>query len=204
MIIAHISNTGGETIVTKRQEQKRVDMARGILRLEQDELLWTRKMLLDHMGYKNYRDVNAFVDKLKQNKHVTVQQDGKIEWFRSSGPGNIWLNAKKEGNNIMQATGEPAAGDNISILIDRFTSNWCGRIPLEEEYSKFSRSFLKARVPWLTSDEFYLFGCNRQGAHAVFPGSTTPLNGWNPTSAGRTARNRYLSVDLEELLSQEV
>jgi hypothetical protein len=180
-------------------------MSRGILQLEMEELQWNRKMLMDHMGYRNYRDINAFLDILITNKHVTCQKDGKIEWFRSSGPGNIWLNAKKEGNNkLMQATGEPAAGDNISILIDRFTSNWCGRIPLEEEYNKFSRSFLKARVPWLTSDEFYLFGCNRRGNHLVFPGSTTPLNGWNPTSAGRTARNRYLSVDLEELLSQEV
>ena len=191
-------------MATKRQTQKIVDMSRGILELEMEELLWNRKMLMDHMGYKNYRDINAFIDILLQSKHVTPQKDGKVEWFRSSGPGNVWLNHKKEGNNMMQSTGEPAAGDNITILIGRFSSHWCGRVPLEEEYDKFSRSFLKARVPWLTSDEFYLFGCNRRGAHTNFPGSSQPLNGWNPTSAGRTARDRYLSEDLEELLSQEV
>ena len=92
-------------------------MSRGILQLEMEELQWNRKMLMDHMGYRNYRDINAFLDILITNKHVTCQKDGKIEWFRSSGPGNIWLNAKKEGNNkLMQATGEPAAGDNLYLL----------------------------------------------------------------------------------------
>ena len=66
-------------------------MSRGILQLEMEELQWNRKMLMDHMGYRNYRDINAFLDILITNKHVTCQKDGKIEWFRSSGPGNIWL-----------------------------------------------------------------------------------------------------------------
>ena len=180
-----------------------MDLARGILQLEQEELLWTRGMLMNHMGYKNYRDINKFLDTLITNKHVTEERDGKVNWYRSTGSGNIWLTNKKEGTSSTTEQ-QAAAGDNISILIDRFCSNWCGRIPLQEEYTKFPHSFLKARVPWLTSDEFYLFGCNRQGNHAVFPGSSHPLNGWTTTSAGRTARNRYLSEDLEELLSQEV
>jgi len=180
-------------------------MSRGILELEMEELLWNRKMLMDHMGYKNYRDVTNFIDVLIKQKHLKCVQEGKVEWYRSTGSGNIWLTNTKEGVSSPLSTAEkPAAGDNITILIDRFSSHWCGRVPLEEEYSKFSRSFMKARVPWLTSDEFYLFGCNRRGAHTNFPGSSQPLNGWNPTSAGRTARDRYLSEDLEELLSQEV
>ena len=192
-------------MATKRQTQKIVDMSRGILELEMEELLWNRKMLMDHMGYKNYRDVTNFIDVLIKQKHLKCVQEGKVEWYRSTGSGNIWLTNTKEGVSSPLSTAEkPAAGDNITILIDRFSSHWCGRVPLEEEYSKFSRSFMKARVPWLTSDEFYLFGCNRRGAHTNFPGSSQPLNGWNPTSAGRTARDRYLSEDLEELLSQEV
>jgi len=192
-------------MATKRQTQKIVDMSRGILELEMEELLWNRKMLMDHMGYKNYRDVTNFIEVLCRQKHLKCVQEGKVEWYRSTGSGNIWLNNTKEGmSSPSSIDSKPAAGDNITILIDRFSSHWCGRVPLEEEYSKFSRSFMKARVPWLTSDEFYLFGCNRRGAHTNFPGSSQPLNGWNPTAAGRTARDRYLSEDLEELLSQEV
>lgn len=192
-------------MATKRQAQKIVDMSRGILELEMEELLWNRKMLMDHMGYKNYRDVTNFIEVLCRQKHLKCEREGKVEWYRSTGSGNIWLNNTKEGmSSPSSIDSKPAAGDNITILIDRFSSHWCGRVPLEEEYSKFSRSFMKARVPWLTSDEFYLFGCNRRGAHTNFPGSSQPLNGWNPTAAGRTARDRYLSEDLEELLSQEV
>ena len=44
MIIALIYIPGGVTIVSKRKE---VDLARGILQLEQEELLWNRKMLMD-------------------------------------------------------------------------------------------------------------------------------------------------------------
>jgi hypothetical protein len=192
-------------MTTKRQTQKIVDMSRGILELEREELLWNRKMLMDHMGYKNYRDVSNFIEVLCRQKHLKCEQEGKVEWYRTTGSGMLWLNNTKEGmSSSPSPDSKPAAGDNITILIDRFSSHWCGRVPLEEEYSKFSRSFMKARVPWLTSDEFYLFGCNRRGAHTNFPGSSQPLNGWNPTSAGRTARDRYLSEDLEELLSQEV
>ena len=207
MIPATNIPTGVITLASKKQQQKIVDMSRGILQLEMENLLWNRKMLMDHMGYKGYREVNNFIDALVRQKHLTCEQEGKLMWYRSTGTGNIWLNHTKDGTSSGHkavAPTKPAAGDNITILIDRFASNWCGRVPLEEEYSKFSRSFLKARVPWLTSDEFYLFGCNRKGAHSVFPGSSQPLNGWNPTSAGRSARNRYLSEDIEELLSQEV
>ena len=182
-------------------KQKQVDLARGILQLEQEVLQWNRKQLMDHMGYKNYRDVNAFIDTLVSNKHVTHQKDGKVDFYRSTGAGEIWLNNKKEGNSTAS---DNAAGDNITILIDRYGCNWKGRIPLEEEYTKFTKQFLRRRVPWLTSDEFYLYGCNRQGSHLTFPGTNHPLNGWNNSSSGRTARDRYLSIDIEELLSQEV
>ena len=59
-------------------KQKQVDMARGILQLEQEVLLWNRKQLLDHMGYKNYRDVNKFIETLISNKHVTHTKDGHL------------------------------------------------------------------------------------------------------------------------------
>ena len=171
-------------------KQKQVDMARGILQLEQEVLLWNRKQLLDHMGYKNYRDVNKFIETLISNKHVTHTKDGKLDFYRSTGSGEIWLHNKKEGTSPTAV----AAGDNITILIERYSSNWGGRLPLEEEYSKFARQFLRRRVPWLISDEFYLNGVNRKGSHLNFTGTNHPLNGWNNSSSGRTARDRYLSV----------
>lgn len=180
--------------------QKEVDMARGILQLQQDMLQWNRNILMEHMGYKNYRDVNAFIETLVSNKHVNVHREGKKESYRTTGSGEIWLvNTKERGSNV-----ETAAGDNISILIDRFGCNWGGRLPLEEEYTKFSQQFIRRRVPWLLSDEFYLCGVNRQGSHKVFPGTTNPLNGWDNSSSGRTARDRYLSKGFEELLLKEV
>ena len=49
---------------------------------------------MDHMGYKNYRDINNFLDKLVSNKHVNEERDGKISWFRSTGQGNVWVNER--------------------------------------------------------------------------------------------------------------
>ena len=73
------------------RKRKQVDMARGILELEQKELMWNRRMLRDHMGYTNYRDINKFIEILTNNKHITVQKEGKMLLFRSTGKGNIWL-----------------------------------------------------------------------------------------------------------------
>ena len=176
------------------------EVSRGILQLEQDILEWNRNNLMQHMGYKNYRDVDPFVKTLISNNHVNVRREGKKEFYRTTGSGEIWLDNKKEGGSNV----ETAAGDNISILIDRFGCHWGGRLPLEEEYTKFSQQFIRRRVPWLLSDEFYLCGVNRQGSHKVFPGTTNPLNGWNNSSSGRTARDRYLSKGFEELLLEEV
>ena len=85
--------------MNRKQVQKQVDMARGILELEENELMWNRKMLMDKMGYSNYRDINKFIETLTKSKYVVVHHNShaKGEWFRSSGPGNIWLNNKKEG-----------------------------------------------------------------------------------------------------------
>ena len=182
-------------------KQRQIDLARGILQLEQDILEWNRNNLRDHMGFSNYRDVNACIETLVSNKHVNVRREGKVHFYRSTGSGEIWLNNKKEGGS---ASVETAAGDNISILIDRFGCNWAGRLPLEEEYTKFSHQFIRRRVPWLLSDDFYLCGVNRKGSHKVFPGTNNPLNGWDSSSSGRTARDRYLSKGFEELLLQEV
>ena len=148
--------------------QKEVDMSRGILQLEQDILEWNRNNLMQHMGYTNYRDVDTFVKTLISNNHVNVRREGKKEFYRTTGSGEIWLDNKKEGGSNV----ETAAGDNISILIDRFGCNWGGRLPLE-----VLQQFIRRRVPWLLSDEFYLCGVNRQGSHKVFPGTTNPLNG---------------------------
>jgi|TARA_B110000902_G_C13921887_1_gene442428 hypothetical protein len=184
-------------------KQKQVDMSRGILQLEMEVLEWNRKMLIDHMGYSNYRDINAFIDMLISNKHVKSSSEGKNPDYRSTGSGEVWLQSKKEGKPA-NTDETAAAGDNISILIDRFSCNWGGRLPLEEEYTKYTTPFLRQRVPWLISDEFYLYGVNRQGSHEVFPGTTNPLNGWHNSSSSRTARDRYLSLSIEELLLQEV
>ena len=99
--------------------QKEVDMSRGILQLEQDILEWNRNNLMQHMGYTNYRDVDTFVKTLISNNHVNVRREGKKEFYRTTGSGEIWLDNKKEGGSNV----ETAAGDNISILIDRFGCN---------------------------------------------------------------------------------
>ena len=67
----HISNKRPST--TKRGAQKEIDMAQGIFELEMEELLWNRKMLMDHIGYKGYRDIDKFVAYLTSNKYVTVE-----------------------------------------------------------------------------------------------------------------------------------
>ncbi len=71
--------------------KKQVDMTRGVLQLEQEHLLWNRKMLRDQIGYKNYRDVNKFIEYLISIKHLIVEKEGKMKWFRSNGTGQIWL-----------------------------------------------------------------------------------------------------------------
>ena len=183
-------------------KQKQVDMSRGILQLEMEVLEWNRKMLIDHMGYSNYRDINAFIDMLISNKHVKSSQKEKILTIDLLVREKYGFRVKRRKPIITDETA--AAGDNISILIDRFSCNWGGRLPLEEEYTKYTTPFLRQRVPWLISDEFYLYGVNRQGSHEVFPGTTNPLNGWHNSSSSRTARDRYLSLSIEELLLQEV
>ena len=65
--------------------QKEVDMSRGILQLEQDILEWNRNNLMQHMGYKNYRDVDPFVKTLISNNHVNVRREGKKEFYRTTG-----------------------------------------------------------------------------------------------------------------------
>lgn len=85
----HISNKRPST--TKRGAQKEIDMAQGIFELEMEELLWNRKMLMDHMGYKGYRDIDKFVAYLTSNKYVTVEKEGRMNWFRTTGEGNLWL-----------------------------------------------------------------------------------------------------------------
>jgi len=139
----------------------------------------------------------------------TIKDDVKVNVGRG------WLTEHKHGkrkkysvahrhgfNDLMNAinvAGE-TAGDNISILIDRFGPNWEGRYPLEEEYQKHPRWFLKARVPWLISDCFYYNGYNRKGSQEVFPGTKDPLDGWIITQSSGIERERYLTVEIEELL----
>ena len=71
MIPATNISTGVITLASKKQQQKIVDMSRGILQLEMENLLWNRKMLMDHMGYKGYREVNNFIDALV--RQITVK-----------------------------------------------------------------------------------------------------------------------------------
>ena len=139
-------------------------------------------MLMDHMGYKNYRDIDKFLETLITNKHVTEDVMAKLIGIDLPALETYDLTNKKRAPLLLPNSKQQ---DNISMLIDRFCSNWCGRIPLQEEYTKFPHSFLKARVPWLTSDEFYLFGCNNKKSPVL---GLHPLNGWTTTSAGRTAR----------------
>ena len=72
MIPATNISTGVITLASKKQQQKIVDMSRGILQLEMENLLWNRKMLVDHMGYKGYREVNGFIDALMRQKHLVL------------------------------------------------------------------------------------------------------------------------------------
>ena len=95
----HISNKRPRTKISSpqpsppsRKQQKLIDLSRGVLELEMEELLWNRKMLMDHMGYKNYRDIDNFIKTLIKHKHLKSVKEGKVEWYRSTGSGNIWLN----------------------------------------------------------------------------------------------------------------
>mgnify|MGYP001072477298 CR=1 FL=1 len=90
------------------------------------------------------------------------------------------------------------------VLIDKYSMEWKGRIPLEEELELHEAWFLRTRLPWLLFDSFYHFGSNRQGDTKIFPGTKgVPFGGWDVTEDGRKDREIFLSSTKEDLLKDE-
>jgi len=90
------------------------------------------------------------------------------------------------------------------VLIDEYSCNWKGRLPLEEELEHHESWFLRTRLPWLLFDSFYHFGSNRQGDTKTLPGTRgAPFSGWDINEQARKDREIFLSSTKEDLLKDE-
>lgn len=178
------------------REDLRRTLARVYLKLDEEMLDFSVNQVREYADMTNSQAIKDDIKKEVTRGWLAEHNHGKRFRYSVTPKGRVGFRSAMDAINVAGET----AGDNISILIDRFGPNWKGRYPLEEEYQKHPRWFLKARVPWLVSDCFYYNGCNRKGSQEVFPGTKDPLDGWIITQSSGIERERYLTVEIEELL----
>lgn len=61
--------------------------------------------------------------------------------------------------------------------IDLFKVEWRGNNTLEFELDMWTEQFMRARLPWLMSDDFFNEGYNRRGEYREF--QERPMFGWS-------------------------
>jgi len=74
-------------------------------------------------------------------------------------------------------------------LIATYRIHWKGNLELEEELELWPVHFMKARLPWLVSDDFFNEGFNRRGEYREF--QDRPMFGWSDMDSQKAFRRDY-------------
>ena len=171
---------------------------------------FTKNKIKTDLGLSNYTVINQVI-KLLEKYDVLDSRPGKAQGTKEfSFPDRdklslIFVNSpthvRRPGTHRNGSKDEETLAVLSQILIDEFSTNWKGRIPLEEELKNHEAWFLRTRLPWLVFDSFYHFGSNRCGDIKTVPGTKgVPYSGWDTTEQARNDREIFLSSSKEDLL----
>ena len=175
---------------------------------------FTKNKIKTDLGLSNYTPINEVIKILETNL-VLDSRPGKRKGTKEYSYPDRERLASIFANSVSLRPGAHRNGSSNSgrdeetlqvlsqVLIDEYSSNWKGRIPLEEELEHHEAWFLRTRLPWLLFDSFYHFGSNRHGDTKVIPGTRgAPFSGWDITEEARKDRETFLSSSKEDLLKQ--
>ena len=166
------------------------------------------------LGLNNYKALNSVIESLVGYQILESQpgvRKGTIEYcYRDQAKlARVFQNSpvKRPGTHRNGSSNNGKDSETLQVgaqnLIDRFSVNWKGRIPLDEELENHEAWFLRTRLPWLVFDSFYHFGSNRLGDHKTVPGTKgVPYSGWDTTEEARKDREIFLSSSKEDLMNQ--
>jgi len=179
---------------------------------------FTKNKIKTDLGLSNYKTINSVIKTLEttlvlDSRPGTRQGTKEYSYPDRERLASVFANApasfgKREGRPGAHRNGSHNSGRDeetlqvlSQVLIDEYSGNWKGRIPLEEELEHHEAWFLRTRLPWLLFDSFYYLGSNRQGDTKSFPGTRgAPFSGWDITQEARKDRETFLISSKEDLL----
>ena len=178
---------------------------------------FTKNKIKTDLGLTNYDPINKVIKALETTLVLDSRPGTRKGTKEYSYPDRERLASVFANAPALKDGGRPGAHRNGShnsgrdeetlqvlsqVLIDEYSHNWKGRIPLEEELEHHEAWFLRTRLPWLLFDSFYHFGSNRQGDTKTIPGTRgAPFSGWDITEEARKDRETFLSSTKEDLLT---